>query len=265
MADASGNLGIVLEAQGLSLGYGPRVVQRDLDFQVRRGSVFIIMGPSGCGKSTLLRSLVGLRSPQAGKVLVGGRDLWEMPERQRESIMRHGGLLFQSSGLWSSMTLAENLALPMQEYTDYSPLEIREISEMKLAMVGLAGFADFYPSELSGGMQKRAGLARALALDPEILFLDEPSAGLDPLSARRLDDLILELQSSLGATFVIVTHDLASIFAIGSDGVFLSARERRVTAVGRPSAMLDATADPEVVQFLTRGGGRNSKVVENED
>jgi len=235
------------------MAYGSFVIQRDLTFTVNRGDVFIIMGGSGCGKSTLLRHLVGLKAPAKGKVLYEGLSFWQAEAEERQRLMRRFGILYQSGALWSSMTLAENIALPLEEYTGLGQSEIREVASLKLALVGLAGFEDFYPSEISGGMQKRAGLARAMALDPEILFFDEPSAGLDPISAHRLDDLILELRDSLGATVVVVTHELASIFAIGNNCVFLDPETRTMIATGNPNTLLAESDDPKIVSFLTRG------------
>ena len=174
----------------LTMAYGSFVVQRNLDFAIRRGDVFIIMGDSGCGKSTLLRHMIGLKAPAQGDVLFDGKSLWHADPDERDAMVRRFGVLYQKGALWSSRTLAENVALPLEQYTDLGPGEIRDLVELKLALVGLAGFEEFYPSEISGGMQKRAGLARAMALDPEVLFFDEPSAGLDPISSRRLDDLI---------------------------------------------------------------------------
>jgi phospholipid/cholesterol/gamma-HCH transport system ATP-binding protein len=237
----------------LTMAYGTFVVQRDLTFTVYRGDVFIIMGGSGCGKSTLLRHLVGLQKPAKGKVLYEDVSFWEAEPAERDQIMRNVGILYQSGALWSSMTLAENVALPLQQYSDLSPESIREIISLKLALVGLAGFEDYYPSEISGGMRKRAGLARAMALDPEILFFDEPSAGLDPISARLLDDLILELRASLGTTVVVVTHELASIFAIGNNSVFLDPTAKTMIAEGDPKKLLAESKDPTVHKFLTRG------------
>ncbi len=237
----------------LTMAYGSFVVMRDLNFAVNRGDIFIIMGGSGCGKSTLLRHMVGLKAPAKGQICYGDLSFWEAKTEERNRIMRRTGILYQSGALWSSMTLAENVALPLEEYTDLGRKEIREIVSLKLSLVALAGFEDFYPSEISGGMRKRAGLARAMALDPEILFFDEPSAGLDPVSAKRLDDLILELRESLGATVVVVTHELASIFAIGNNSVFLDADTRTMTAVGDPKKLRDESPDPKVHTFLTRG------------
>ncbi|MDD6181680.1 MAG: ABC transporter ATP-binding protein [Desulfovibrionaceae bacterium] len=239
---------------GLTVSYGSFVLMHDVDATINRGDVFIIMGGSGCGKSTLLRVLIGLKEPSAGSVHYGDLDFWGATPARRQAAMRRAGVLFQSGALWSSMTLAENVGLPLQLHTSLSAADIREQASLKLAMAGLAGFEDYYPSEISGGMRKRAGLARALALDPDIIFLDEPSAGLDPLSARLLDDLILELRETLDKTFVIVTHELASIFAIGSNSVFLDAGSRTALAHGNPGALLEAPdTNPLVRRFLLRG------------
>lgn len=234
------------------MAYGDFVIQRDLTFTVNRGDIFIIMGGSGCGKSSLLRHLVGLKAPRTGKIWYGKQSFWDLDDEEREILMRKMGVMYQAGALWSSMTLAENLALPMEVYTDLTPAEIREITALKLSLVGLAGYEDFYPSEISGGMQKRASLARAMALDPEILFFDEPSAGLDPVSAKRLDDLILELRDSLGSTIVIVTHELASIFAVGNNSVFLDSETRTMIAQGNPKELLQSCPNRSVQQFLRR-------------
>ncbi len=238
----------------LTMAYGSFVLQHDLTFTIRRGDIFIIMGGSGCGKSTLLKHLIGLKAPAKGEVLFDGQSFWAVETEERERLMRRFGILYQKGALWSSLTLAENVALPLEQYTDLSPSQIRELTSLKLALVGLAGFEDYYPSEISGGMQKRAGLARAMALDPEILFFDEPSAGLDPISSKLLDDLILELRDSLGATIVVVTHELASIFAIGTNSVFLDPESKTMIAKGDPKVLLAECQDPKVRQFLTRGG-----------
>jgi phospholipid/cholesterol/gamma-HCH transport system ATP-binding protein len=235
------------------MAYGDFVIQRNLDFTINRRDIFIIMGGSGCGKSTLLRILIGLKAPATGRVFYEDVNFWETEPAARESLMRRMGILYQSGALWSSMTLAENVALALQEYTPLKPAEIREIVSLKLALVGLAGFEDYYPSEISGGMRKRAGLARAMALDPEILFFDEPSAGLDPISAKLLDDLILEIRESLGATIVVVTHELASIFDIGNNSVFLDPETKTMIAAGDPKRLRAESQDPRVVRFLTRG------------
>ncbi len=241
--------------QDLTMAYGDFLIQRDLTFTVNRGDIFIVMGGSGCGKSTLLRHLVGLQRPAKGKVLYGDVSFWDIEPEERETIMRSFGILYQSGALWSSLTLGENISLPLQQYTNLSPARIREIAALKLSLVGLSGFEEFYPSEISGGMKKRAGLARAMALDPEILFFDEPSAGLDPISAHLLDDLILELRESLGATVVIVTHELASIFAVGNNSVFLDPESKTMIAQGDPKKLLADSRDPKVINFLTRGRG----------
>jgi phospholipid/cholesterol/gamma-HCH transport system ATP-binding protein len=245
--------GPCIAVQDLDMAYGDRVIQRNLTFTVNRGDIFIIMGGSGCGKSTLLRAMVGLLRPARGDVAYSGQSFWGADPAVREGLLRRFGILYQAGALWSSMTLAENVALPLGEFTTLRPDEIRELVSLKLALVGLAGYEDFYPSEISGGMRKRAGLARALALDPDILFFDEPSAGLDPISSRRLDDLILELRDSLGATVVIVTHELASIFAIGNNAVFLDAATKTMLATGDPKVLRAESTIPTVRQFLTRG------------
>ncbi|KXK30075.1 MAG: ABC-type transport system ATP-binding protein [Candidatus Brocadia sinica] len=237
----------------LDMGYGSFVLMRDMNFTVSKGDIFIIMGGSGCGKSTLMKVLIGLLEPLRGQVFYDGENFWEGDPQQKDRIMRKIGVLYQSSALWSSMTLAENVALPLEQYTNLSKSQIRELASLKLALVGLAGFEEFYPSEISGGMRKRAGLARAMALDPDILFFDEPSAGLDPVSARLLDDLIIELRDSLGATVVVVTHELQSIFAIGNNSVFLDPDTKTIIASGDPKRLLAESKDPTVMSFLTRG------------
>jgi phospholipid/cholesterol/gamma-HCH transport system ATP-binding protein len=237
----------------LTMAFGSFVLQKNLRFTIARSDIFIIMGGSGCGKSTLLRHLIGLKAPAKGRVLYYGQSLWDGTEADREKILRRTGVLYQKGAMWSSMTLAENIALPLGEYTDLSAKDIRELASLKLALVGLAGFEDYYPSEISGGMQKRAGLARAMALDPEILFFDEPSAGLDPISSRLLDDLILELRDSLGATIVVVTHELASIFVIANNSVYLDAETRTMIAQGDPKLLVKECPELKVRNFLTRG------------
>jgi phospholipid/cholesterol/gamma-HCH transport system ATP-binding protein len=242
-----------INVRDLTMAYGSFVLMRDLNFTVNRGDIFIIMGGSGCGKSTLMKIMVGLKSPAKGEVFYGDTNFWETDPLARETFMQHFGVLYQNGALWSSMTLAENVALPLEQYTKLSPAEIQELVSLKLALVGLAGFESFYPSEISGGMRKRAGLARAIAMDPEVLFFDEPSAGLDPVSSKRLDDLILELRDSLGATVVVVTHELASIFAIGNNSVFLDTETRTMIAGGDPNVLLAESKDYKIRHFLTRG------------
>lgn len=253
MAQGATNGGNPIEVTDLTMAYGDFVIQRDLTFTVKPRDIFIIMGGSGCGKSTLLRHLIGLKAPAKGDVLFEGENFWQADTERREELMRRQGTLYQSGALWSSLTLAENIGLPLNEYTELSAKAIREVAVFKLSLVGLAGYEDFYPSEISGGMRKRAGLARAMALDPHVLFFDEPSAGLDPISSRLLDDLILELRDSLGATVVIVTHELASIFAIGNNSVFLDPETRTMIAHGDPNKLLAESKDPRIHRFLTRG------------
>jgi phospholipid/cholesterol/gamma-HCH transport system ATP-binding protein len=237
----------------LTMAYGSYVIQHDLSFTIARGEVFVIMGGSGSGKSTLLNHMVGLRTPAKGDVLYDGKSFWHAAAEERDRLRRRLGVAYQAGALWSSMTLAENVALPLEAFTKLSPKQIGEIVSLKLALVGLAGFEEFYPSEISGGMLKRAGVARAMALDPDILFFDEPSAGLDPISSRRLDDLILELRASLGATMVVVTHELPSIFAIADTAVFLDAEARTMIALGNPKTLRDESPEAKVRAFLTRG------------
>ncbi len=242
-----------IEVSNLKLAYGEFLIQQDLNFTVYHGDVFVIMGGSGCGKSTLLKSMIGLKEPAMGQVRFRGLSFWDAPPAERERLKRNFGTLFQSGALWSGMTLAENVGLPLTQYTELDDKEIREICAYKLSLVGLAGFEDYYPNEISGGMRKRAGLARAMAMDPEILFFDEPSAGLDPISAKLLDDLILELRDSLETTVVIVTHELASIFAIANNSVFLDADTKTQLATGDPSRLRDEHESYAVRNFLRRG------------
>ncbi len=242
-----------IKVENLCMAYGDHVLQRDLCFTVNRGDIFIIMGGSGCGKSTLMRHLVGLKEPADGQVWYGELNFWGADPVEREAMMRRFGVMYQGGALWSSLTLAENISLPIELYTGLARARIRELASLKLALVGLAGFEDYYPSEISGGMKKRAGIARAMALDPEVLFFDEPSAGLDPISARLLDNLILELRASLGTTIVVVTHELASIFAIGTNSVFLDADAQTMIASGDPKRLLAECRHPTVRNFLTRG------------
>lgn len=244
---------IKIEIQNLTMAYGSHVVMRDINARIKRGSIFVIMGNSGSGKSTLLRNMIGLLSPARGDVLYDGHSFTAMDEDARRAQLRKCGVLFQNGALWSSMTLAENVALPLQEYTDWSAAEVNDIARLKLALVGLNGFEQYYPSQISGGMRTRAGLARAMALDPEILFFDEPSAGLDPITSRNLDQLILELRDSLGATIVVVTHELASIFMIADDSIFLDAETKTMRAQGNPKELLKNTTDAKLKAFLTRG------------
>ncbi len=252
-----------ITVKDLTMAYGTFVLMKDINFTVKHGDIFIIMGSSGSGKSTLLRNMLGLIEPAKGEVWYGDFNFTAAEPVQREEMLRHFGVLYQGGALWSSMTLAENVGLPLEEFTDLTDQEIRQVAALKLALVGLKGFEGYYPSQISGGMQKRAGLARAIALDPEILFFDEPSAGLDPISSRLLDDLILELRDNLGATIVVVTHELASIFAIGNNSVFLDAESRTMIAHGDPKDLLAHSTDQRVRTFLTRGGEDAEKSARN--
>jgi len=241
-----------IEVRNLAMAYGDFVVQHDLNFVVNEGDIFVIMGGNGCGKTTVMRALIGLQQPASGTVLYCGEDFWQVAPEEQTRLKKRLGVMFQGGALWSSLTLAENVALPIAEYTTLSQRRINEIVSFKLALVGLAGFDDFYPAELSGGMKKRAGLARAMALDPEILVIDEPSSGLDPLTARRLDDLIVELRDSLGTTFVVISHELASILSIGNNSIYLDDDTHTMISTGNPGEALKS-GDPKVRHFLSRG------------
>ncbi len=234
------------------MAYGDFVVMNDLNFNVRPQEIKILMGASGCGKSTLLKHLIGLEIASKGDIYYDDQ-LFETKSGAIERIRRRFGVLFQSGALWSSLNLAQNVALPLEEYTDLGKREIREIVDFKLSLVGLAGLGHRYPAELSGGMQRRASLARAIALDPEILFFDEPSAGLDPLSSSRLDELILQLRDALGATIVVVTHELASIFTIADSALFLDVKTKRAISDGNPNDLIENAETPSIVRdFLLR-------------
>lgn len=248
-AEAEIHIGI----RDLTMAYGSFVLQRDLSFNIYRGDVFVIMGGSGCGKSTLLKHMLGLISPAKGDILYDGISFTHSSEDQQNKMRQRWGITYQSGGLFSSMTTAQNIALPLQLYTGYTESEIKDIVAYKLSLVGLAGYQDFYPSQISGGMRKRASLARAIALNPDILFFDEPSAGLDPISSRLLDELIVQMQESLGATVVMVTHELPSIFDIATNSVYLDAQTRTMIGYGNPNELRDNSDQPVVRQFLTRG------------
>jgi phospholipid/cholesterol/gamma-HCH transport system ATP-binding protein len=242
-----------ISVRGLTMAFGSFVVMKDLSFDVKEKDIFIIMGGSGCGKSTLLRHMIGLKEPKKGEVFYNGESFTAADPAERLAFIRRFGVMYQSGALWSSMTLAENIAMPLEEHTDLNHREILDLARYKLALVGLSGYEDYYPDQVSGGMNKRAGIARALALDPEVLFLDEPGAGLDPLSTQRLDELILRLRDSLGSTFVIVTHELASIFAIANNSVFLDTETRTQGATGDPKLLRDQSENEAVRLFLNRG------------
>jgi phospholipid/cholesterol/gamma-HCH transport system ATP-binding protein len=241
-----------LEVRALEIGFPGTDVLRDATFTVGRGDVFVIMGGSGSGKSTLLRSMIGLHEPRAGEVLYEGRSFTRADAVERARFLRRVGVLYQRGALWSSMTVAENVALVLGEFTRLSRVEIRELVKFKLALVGLAGLENRMPGELSGGMQKRAGIARAMALDPEILFLDEPSAGLDPITARRLDELLLALRASLKTTLVLVSHDLDSVLSIGDNSIVLDGETKSIVARGEPRDLLERCTVPRVQAFLRR-------------
>ena len=241
-----------LQVKDLAVGYGTIPVQHGISFDVQAGSIFAIMGGSGCGKSTLLKALIGLLRPSAGTVTFGADDFWATDVTQRESIGRRFGVLFQGGALWSSMTAEQNVSLPMQMFSGLDAASIASLARLKLSLVGLDSSAGAMPADLSGGMRKRVGLARALALEPEILFLDEPSAGLDPISARRLDEMILVLRDGLGVTVVMVSHELPSLLAICDDGIFLDADTHMPIAHGAPRAMRGTCTHPTVHAFMNR-------------
>lgn len=246
----------------VTLAYDSYLVLKDLSFTIARGDIFIIMGGNGCGKSTLLKVMIGLKPPAKGRVFYDDISFWDADLNVRNRILKRVGVLYQRNALWSSMTLAENIALPLEEYTELGSRQISEIVSLKLSLVGLSGFEDYYPSEISGGMQKRAALARAMALDPEILFFDEPSAGLDPINARLLDDLILELSESQKTTVVVISHDLSSIFAIGNNSIFLDPGAKTIIASGNPKNLMEDSQDPKVQTFLTRGHSDSKYLLE---
>jgi len=248
-----------IEVKDLECAYGDYQVLHDISFEVNRAEILVIMGRSGCGKSTLLKHMVGLYEPVRGQVLYDGLDFATGSDQECEMLLRKFGVLYQGGALWSSMTLEENVAFPLEEYTNLKRGHIKEVVDMKLSQMGLKGFQQFYPNELSGGMRKRAGLARAMALDPEILFFDEPSSGLDPISSKRLDDLILSLRDLFNTTVVVVTHELDSIFAIADQAVMLSPQTKSMIAKGNPHDLINNSTDDRVTEFLGRKGGRFSR------
>jgi phospholipid/cholesterol/gamma-HCH transport system ATP-binding protein len=243
-----------IRVSDLSIGYGNRIVQEKLTFGIHRNDIFFIIGGSGCGKTTLLKHMIGLRVPPKGNVFYEGIDFYQADESTQLQLLQQWGITYQSGALFSSMTLAENVALPMQLYTTLSDTQIRDTVAYKLALVGLAGYEDFYPAELSGGMHKRAGLARAIALDPTLLFFDEPSAGLDPISSLRLDQLIVQICKAMDATVIIVSHELPSILSIGTQCVILDAQSKTMLDTGAPQYLLHHSPHEKVRQFLSRAG-----------
>ena len=242
----------IIVVENLTAQYGENVIFRDVNFQVMRGEILVILGGSGCGKSTLLKHMFGLYKPVAGRVLINGIDVATDDETALKTIRKDIGVLFQSGALFGSMTLAENVSLPLEEYTDLSREAIDRIVRMKLNMVNLSGFEKHLPSELSGGMKKRAGLARAMALDPTVLFFDEPSAGLDPVTSAELDILMKQINSGLGTTMVVVTHELDSLFSIAHRIVMLDKEAKGIIAVGNPLELKESSTDPRVTNFFNR-------------
>lgn len=242
-----------IEVAGLQCGYEGTIILERIDFQVQSGEMFFVIGGSGCGKSTLLRNLVGLNQPMEGTVRFFGQPFSEAALAERRKQLRSFGMLFQGGALWSSLTLRQNVALPLEEHTDLSREEIAEIATLKLRQVDLAGYEDHYPAEISGGMNKRAALARALALDPAIVFFDEPWSGLDPVTSRKLDRLIRQVRDSLGTTMVIVSHELASIFGLAERAIMLDRGARGIIADGPPLELARSSPDERVREFLHRG------------
>ncbi len=242
----------IIEARNLTIGYDENVVLKDVSFEVRQGEIFVILGGSGCGKSTLLKHLIGLHAPMSGEIQIEGRDLVSAEGDERQEILTRIGVSYQSGALFGSMTINQNVRLPLEEYTDLPENALALIAWMKLRLVGLEESGGSLPSELSGGMQKRAAIARAMALDPAVVFLDEPSAGLDPVTSAELDALILRLNETMGTTFVIVTHELPSIYAIADRVIMLDKKKQGIIAEGSPEELRDHSAEPFVRQFFHR-------------